>query len=60
MRGPGFLLRAPFIGVIVDRFDRKRLMVTADLVRAGVYLLLPLVRPFGPDTGELRARGVHP
>lgn len=40
---PGFFL-APFIGVIVDRFDRKRLMVTADLMRAGVYLLLPLVR----------------
>lgn len=40
---PGFFL-APFIGVIVDRFDRKRLMVTADLVRAAVYLLLPLVR----------------
>ncbi len=40
---PGFFL-APFIGVLVDRFDRKRLMVTADLVRAGVYLLLPLVR----------------
>lgn len=40
---PGFFL-SPFIGVIVDRFDRKRLMVTADVVRAGVYLLLPLVR----------------
>jgi dTMP kinase len=40
---PGFFL-APFIGVIVDRFDRKRLMITADIVRAGVYLLLPLVR----------------
>lgn len=40
---PGFFL-APFIGVIVDRFDRRRLMITADLVRAGVYLLLPLVR----------------
>ena len=40
---PGFFL-APFIGVIVDRFDRKRVMVTADLVRAGVYLFLPLVR----------------
>ena len=40
---PGFFL-APFIGVIVDRFDRKRLMVTADVVRACVYLLLPLVR----------------
>jgi dTMP kinase len=40
---PGFFL-APFIGVIVDRFDRKRLMITADVVRASVYLLLPLVR----------------
>ncbi|MCP4435024.1 MAG: MFS transporter [Actinomycetia bacterium] len=40
---PGFFL-APFIGVLVDRFDRKKLMVAADLVRAGVYLLLPLVR----------------
>jgi dTMP kinase len=28
----------------VDRFDRKRLMITADVVRASVYLLLPLVR----------------
>lgn len=40
---PGFFL-APFIGVIVDRFDRKRLMITADIVRAGVFLVLPLVR----------------
>ena len=40
---PGLFL-APFIGVIVDRFDRKRIMVTADLVRAGVFLLLPLVQ----------------
>jgi dTMP kinase len=40
---PGFFL-APFIGVIVDRFDRKRLMITADVVRASVYLLLPLVQ----------------
>ena len=40
---PGFFL-APFIGVIVDRFDRRRLMVTADIARAVVYMLLPLVR----------------
>lgn len=40
---PGFFL-APFIGVIVDRFDRQRLMVTADIARAVVYMLLPLVR----------------
>jgi MFS family permease len=40
---PGLLL-APFIGVLVDRFDRKRLMVTADISRAAVFMLLPLVQ----------------
>jgi dTMP kinase len=40
---PGLLL-APFIGVLVDRFDRKKLMITADLSRAAVFLLLPLVQ----------------
>ena len=40
---PGIFL-APFIGVIVDRFDRKRIMVVSDIARAGVFLLLPLVQ----------------
>ena len=40
---PGVLSR-PFIGVIVDRFDRKTLMIVSDLVRAGVFLLMPFVR----------------
>ncbi|HMU81597.1 MAG TPA: MFS transporter, partial [Microthrixaceae bacterium] len=40
---PGIFL-APFIGVIVDRFDRKRIMVVSDVARAGVFLLLPLVQ----------------
>ena len=40
---PGVFL-APFIGVIVDRFDRKKIMVTADIARAVVFLFLPLVR----------------
>jgi dTMP kinase len=40
---PGILF-APFIGVIVDRFSRKTVMVVADVVRAGVFLLLPLVQ----------------
>src|SRR5690606_28078398 len=40
---PGIFL-APFIGVIVDRFDRKRSMVVSDVARAGVFLLLPLVQ----------------
>ena len=29
-------------GVFVDRWDRKRTMVAADLLRAGLLLLLPL------------------
>lgn len=40
---PGLFL-APFIGVLVDRFDRKTLMVAADVARAVVFLLLPFVR----------------
>jgi MFS family permease len=40
---PGILF-APFVGVIVDRFNRKTVMVVSDLARAGVFLLLPLVQ----------------
>lgn len=40
---PGIFL-APFIGVMVDRFDRKKIMVISDVSRAGVFLLLPLVQ----------------
>ena len=40
---PGLFL-APFVGVLVDRFDRKKIMITADIVRAVVFLLLPLVQ----------------
>lgn len=40
---PGIFL-APFIGVIVDRFDRKRIMVVSDVARAIVFLFLPLVQ----------------
>jgi dTMP kinase len=32
----------PFAGVLVDRFDRKRLMVIADVVRGVGYATLPL------------------
>ena len=37
---PGFFF-APVAGVLVDRFDRKRLMMVCDLARAAVLLLLP-------------------
>ncbi len=40
---PGLFI-APFIGVVVDRIDRKKVMVTADVMRAVVFVLLPLVR----------------
>ena len=39
---PGFFL-APIAGVLVDRWDRKRVMVCCDLARAGVLLTLPFI-----------------
>ncbi len=39
---PGFFL-APVAGVLVDRLDRKKIMVTCDLVRAGVLFTIPFV-----------------
>ncbi|MEA2485608.1 MAG: dTMP kinase [Actinomycetota bacterium] len=37
---PGFVV-GPLAGVLADRFDRKRLMVVADLARAAVIFSLP-------------------
>ena len=39
---PGFFL-APVAGVLVDRLDRKRIMVACDLVRAAVLFTIPFV-----------------
>ncbi len=39
---PGFFL-APVAGVLVDRWDRKRVMVSCDLGRAAVLATLPFV-----------------
>lgn len=39
---PGILF-TPFIGVIVDRFSRKTVMVVSDVARAVVYVLMPFV-----------------
>jgi MFS family permease len=36
-----------FAGVVVDRYDRRRVMLVADLVRAGLALAIPLLLPFG-------------
>ncbi|MDG2113831.1 MAG: MFS transporter [Actinomycetota bacterium] len=39
---PGFFL-ASVGGVIVDRLNRKRLLIGCDLTRAGVLLLIPFI-----------------
>jgi dTMP kinase len=37
------LLFGPFAGVLVDRFDRKRLMIVADIGRGAMYASMPFV-----------------
>ncbi|MBM3674225.1 MAG: MFS transporter [Actinobacteria bacterium] len=43
---PGFFL-ATIGGVIVDRFDRRKVMVVCDVGRAGIISLLPFVNTLG-------------
>ena len=33
----------PLAGVLADRFDRRRLMVTVDILRAALYISIPIV-----------------
>jgi MFS family permease len=35
-----------FAGVFVDRYDRKKIMITADILRAILIMLIPLLAPF--------------
>ncbi|WP_225830638.1 MFS transporter [Streptomyces sp. NK08204] len=42
------VLAAVFAGAVVDRVDRRRLLITCDLVRMALYGLVPLVWVFGP------------
>src|SRR5512136_2394060 len=35
-----------FAGVFVDRFDRKRIMIAADLIRAVLVFLIPTLVPY--------------
>jgi MFS family permease len=42
------LVIAPFAGVLADRYDRRRLMVGADLARAGLVATLPFVVAVNP------------
>lgn len=41
------LLFSPLAGVMADRWDRKKVMVAADLGRAGLILILPFVETIG-------------
>ncbi len=41
------LLVGLFAGVFVDRFDRRRIMVAADLLRAILVFLVPFLVPYG-------------
>jgi dTMP kinase len=36
----------PIAGVIADRFDRRKLMVSADIIRAALYISIPLVNTY--------------
>lgn len=43
---PGLLIGL-IAGVFVDRFDRRRIMIIADLIRAVLIALIPVLLPFG-------------
>src|SRR4051794_10030697 len=48
-----------FAGVFVDRFDRKRILLASDLIRAVLVLMIPLAfQAFGNDTGMLAMYGL--
>jgi dTMP kinase len=36
----------PIAGVIADRFDRRKLMVTADIFRSALYISIPIVNTY--------------
>jgi MFS family permease len=40
------LLVGLFAGVFVDRYDRKKIMITADILRAILIMLIPVLAPF--------------
>lgn len=41
-------LLGPFIGVFIDRYDRKMIMIVSDMVVAGVSLILVVAGFYGP------------
>ena len=53
--GAASVLAAVFAGAVVDRVDRRRLLITCDLARMVLYGLIPLVWAFGPHIWVLYA-----
>ncbi|WP_405620865.1 MFS transporter [Streptomyces sp. NBC_00076] len=47
--GAASVLAAVFAGTVVDRVDRRRLLIVCDLVRLVLYGVIPLVWLFGPQ-----------
>ncbi|MEV2242692.1 MFS transporter [Micromonospora sp. NPDC049891] len=47
--GVASVVTAIFAGVLVDRTDRRRLLIGADLVRAGLFAAIPLTWLWGPQ-----------
>lgn len=47
--GAAAVLAAVFAGAVVDRVDRRKLLIGCDLVRMAVYGLVPVVWLFGPQ-----------
>ncbi|MCP4377546.1 MAG: MFS transporter [bacterium] len=42
-----FLLIGPFFGAVVDRVSKKRVMLVADIIRAGLVVALPVAAMWG-------------
>jgi len=38
-----FLLFGPLFGALVDRYSRKKIMILADIIRAGLVVLIPFI-----------------
>ncbi|MFL5997649.1 MAG: MFS transporter, partial [Streptomyces sp.] len=53
--GAAAVVAAVFAGVVVDRVDRRRLLIGCDLVRLVLYGVIPLVWLFGPQVWLLYA-----
>jgi MFS family permease len=47
--GAAAVVAAVFAGAVVDRVDRRRLLIACDLLRMGLYGVIPLVWLFGPQ-----------